>query len=84
MSSAGPVDPHLVEGGWTAKRGTTGFNLYIPPTISQGSAADAGKWVDHVRLVYPNEADLIVDYLAHRVQRPGEKINHALVLGGGT
>jgi hypothetical protein len=33
-------------------------------------------------LVYPEEADHIVQWLAHRVQRPQEKINHALVLGG--
>ena len=32
--------------------------------------------------VYPDEADHIVPWLAHRVQRPQEKLNHALVLGG--
>ena len=30
----------------------------------------------------PDEAEHIIDWLAHRVQRPHEKINHALVLGG--
>jgi hypothetical protein len=35
-----------------------------------------------VRCVYPDDADHIIVWLAHRVQRPGEKINHALVLGG--
>ena len=35
-----------------------------------------------MRKVYPDEADHIVAWLAHRVQRPHEKINHALVLGG--
>ena len=32
--------------------------------------------------IYPDDADHIIDWLAHRVQRPQEKINHALVLGG--
>jgi hypothetical protein len=32
--------------------------------------------------VFPNEADHIVFWLAHRVQRAYEKINHALVFGG--
>jgi phage terminase large subunit-like protein len=39
-------------------------------------------WIEHIRRVFPNNADHIIQYLAHRVQRPGEKINHALVLGG--
>jgi hypothetical protein len=39
-------------------------------------------WLDLVRKVYPDEADHIVRWLAHRRQRPAEKINHALVLGG--
>ena len=36
----------------------------------------------HVEKVYPDEAGRIIDFLAHRVQRPQEKINHGLVLGG--
>jgi len=35
-----------------------------------------------VRRVFPVGAEHIVTWLSHRVQRPGEKINHALVLGG--
>src|SRR5262249_7283484 len=31
---------------------------------------------------FPNDAVHIVHWLAHRVQRPQEKISHALVLGG--
>ena len=32
--------------------------------------------------IYPGHASHIVHWLAQRVQRPAEKINHALVLGG--
>ena len=60
----------------------TCFNLYLPPTIEPGDAAKAGPWLDHVHKVYPDDAEHIVQWLAHRVQRPQEKINHALVLGG--
>jgi hypothetical protein len=42
----------------------------------------AQPWVDHVRKVFGSGVDHIISWLAHRVQRPGEKINHALVLGG--
>lgn len=70
------------EGGWIDRKGVTCFNLYYPPIVEPGDAAAAGRWLDHVRLVYPDDAEHIVDWLAHRVQRPQEKINHALVLGG--
>jgi hypothetical protein len=36
----------------------------------------------HIRKIYPADADHLVKWLAHRVQRPQEKINHAIVLGG--
>jgi hypothetical protein len=42
----------------------------------------AGPWIDHVCKVYPDDADHIIMFLAHRVQKPHEKINHGLVLGG--
>jgi Family of unknown function (DUF5906)/Bifunctional DNA primase/polymerase, N-terminal len=70
------------EGGWIERPGCTVFNLYRPPAIVPCNAAGAIPWLDHVHRVYPDEADHIVRWLAHRVQRPQEKINHALVLGG--
>lgn len=72
----------LVEGGWIERPGFRAFNLYLAPTLKRGDPAKAGPWLDHVRRVYPSEAEHIIVWLAHRVQRPGEKINHALVLGG--
>jgi hypothetical protein len=72
----------LFEGGWITHGGVCVFNLYLPPTVTLGDPDKAGPWIDHVELVYPDNADHIIDFLAHRVQRPGEKINHALVLGG--
>ncbi|MCS3497483.1 hypothetical protein M2189_003558 [Bradyrhizobium japonicum] len=70
-------------GGWIEHAGVSCFNLYRPPQIKLGSAAKAGVWLDHVRSIF-SEADTrhIVSWLAHRVQRPQEKCNHALVLGG--
>ena len=57
------------------------FNLYRPPVI-EPRAGDAGPWLRHVERLYGNDADHIIRWCAHRVQRPDEKINHALVLGG--
>jgi hypothetical protein len=77
------IDDELVlEGVWIDRPGVTCFNLYQPPAVTPGDAAKAGKWVDHVRYVFPDEAEYIIDWLAHRVQKPQDKINHALVLGG--
>jgi hypothetical protein len=69
-------------GGWIAKDGVTIFNLYRPPTIVHGDASKATPWVEHVHRVYPDGAEHLIRYFAHRVQRPQEKINHGLVLGG--
>jgi hypothetical protein len=72
----------IAEGGWIERQGVTCYNLYRPPTLRHGDPGKAGPWLDHVRLVYPNDADHCIPWLGHRVQRPEEKINHALVLGG--
>jgi hypothetical protein len=69
-------------GGWIEREGVACFNLYLPPQVEPGDAGKAGLWLEHVRAVYPDDADHIVRWLAQRVQRPGDKINHALVLGG--
>ena len=74
-------DKLISDGGWIERLGCTVFNLYRPPTITP-MAGDVTRWLDLVHKLYPSEADHIVAWLAHRVQRPHEKINHALVLGG--
>ncbi|MGC2779989.1 MAG: DUF5906 domain-containing protein [Bradyrhizobium sp.] len=76
------ADKLIKDGGWTERPGLNCFNLYRPPTIMLGVAANAVQWLEHLRAVYGDQADHILLWLAHRVQRPGEKVNHALVLGG--
>lgn len=84
-----PGEPLLIgdrivsEGGWIDRPGCSCFNLYRPPSPeSRGDASQAHRWIDHAQRVYPGDAEHIINWLAHRVQRPHEKINHALVLGG--
>jgi hypothetical protein len=74
----------ISEGGWIRRRGVGCFNLYRPPALTHGDAKKAGRWLRHVLRVFPDKAEArhIIRWLAHRVQRPAEKINHALVLGG--
>ena len=75
-------DKLISDGSWIDRKGATVFNLYRPPIIVLGDPSKAEPWLDHVRRIYPDEADHIIAFLAHRVQRPEEKINHGLVLGG--
>jgi hypothetical protein len=73
----------VVDGGYITKLGATTLNFYRPPPdIKLGDPAQAAFWVDHWHAIYPNDADYCIDWLACRVQRPGVKINNALVLGG--
>ena len=75
-------DRLIFDGGWIERKRVSTFNLYQPPRKQDGDPTRAGPWIDHVRRIYPADADHIIRCFAHRVQRPQEKINHALVLIG--
>jgi len=75
-------DRLVADGGWIDRVGCACINLYRPPQVKLGDARLAGKWLDLVRKVYPEDANHLIAWFAHRVQRPHEKINHGIVLGG--
>jgi phage/plasmid primase-like uncharacterized protein len=75
-------DRLISHGGWIEREGATTFNLYRPPVIELGNSTIVAPWLNHVEKVFGDDTKHIILWLAHRVQRPGEKINHALVLGG--
>jgi hypothetical protein len=74
-----PGEPMLIanqlvfDGGWIDHEGLSCFNLYRAPVIILGDPASAEPWVKHVSKVYPKDAGHIINWLAHRVQRPWEK-----------
>ncbi|MDM0052019.1 PriCT-2 domain-containing protein [Variovorax sp. J22R115] len=76
------VDVAIDQAGVIPRPGLKAFNLYRAPPSNSGHAARAGPWREHLRLLYPDEAEHIEFWLAHRIQRPGEKCNHAIVMGG--
>jgi hypothetical protein len=76
-------DRLIADGGWIDRNGVRSFNLYRPPAVDRISTPDASVWLEHAANVFGDEAKHIINWLAHRVQRPHEKVNHALVLGGG-
>ena len=76
------ADKVMADGGWINRHGCNVFNLYRPPLVQAGDASKAGPWIDHLHRVYPTDADHIAKWLAHRVQHPDQKCNHAVVFGG--
>jgi hypothetical protein len=85
-----PGDPMLVHDrlivenmGWMPRPGDTTFNLYRPPIIQDGDARKARPWLRLIVKIFgKQDARHIILWLSHRAQRPQEKINHGLVLGG--
>ena len=75
-------DKLVCDAGWLDRKKCRTLNLYRPPALGPGNAKDVLPWLDHLKKIYPDDYDHIVNFLAHRVQRPQEKINHALVLAG--
>jgi hypothetical protein len=77
------IEDRLINaGGWIERKGVSVFNLYRPPHPLRGDATKAGLWIELVTKVFPDEADHIIMFVAHRVQKPHEKINHGLLLIG--
>jgi hypothetical protein len=75
-------DRIINDGGWIDHPGVTCLNLYRQPNVAVGNARLAGPWIRHCIKVYGKDAKRLINWFAHRVQRPHEKINHALFLGG--
>jgi Family of unknown function (DUF5906)/Toprim domain len=71
----------LNEGGWIERKGVTTYNLFRPAIIVPRQG-DVALWLKHVKTLYPDATKHMITWLAHKVQRPAEKINHAIVLGG--
>lgn len=82
-----PGQPEIIE-GMTSDNGSLRpdpkgriFNRFRP-SDAVSSDGDPSVWVNHLRYIYPTDWEYIVKWMAYRIQNPGEKINHAIVLGG--
>jgi hypothetical protein len=74
----------IVNGAIIERPGVTTLNMYRPPRVAPGDPHQATRWIEHVRKVFPNDADHTIRWMAQRVQTPEIKINHALLLGSET
>jgi hypothetical protein len=73
-----PGEPKIIEGrlvaegGWIERPGCKIFNLYRPPKIVP-KPGPVDQWIALLHRLYGDDATHIERWLAHRVQRPGEK-----------
>ena len=72
----------LPGGGWSRAQALP-CSTFIAHRSRAGRPAARHAMARSVRKLFPDEGDLVIDWLAHRVQHPGIKINHVLLLGGG-
>jgi hypothetical protein len=83
-----PNDAEVIENkvitgeGWINKPGAKTLNLYKAPQIIKGAAGRAGPWLDHADMLLGEHREHVLSWFAYKVQHPGKKINHAIVLGG--
>ena len=69
---------------WRLDRAPRGACLQsLSPADNPARRSEPGQPLAQSReQIFPNDFDHIIAWLAHRVQHPEDKINHALVLGG--
>lgn len=83
-----PGQPAIIENriihvdGYVSNVGYKIINRYLAPRIKPGNANDIDPWFNHLKKIYPDDYPHMLLWFAHRAQRPGEKINHAVVMGG--
>ncbi len=64
-------------------KGRRTLNLYVAPQHHEkGDPALAGVWIEHLKKLWPQDYELLLDYFAHTIQHPEDKINYGLVLLG--
>ena len=56
------------------------MNMHKP--YKQGRNGDVSLWVNHVKHYYPEESEIIFDFLAYTLQFPTIKINYCLFMVG--
>lgn len=75
---------NCTEGVLVEAHGAALYNAYRGPLVKLGDSRLARPWLEHVWKVFPKDgdADQFMDYMAHRVQKPGEKPRFALLIAG--
>ena len=81
-----PAQPLIIKEGSATALNTWRPSRYVP--AKNVANADVQLWLDHIELIFgplaEPAANHVLDWMAFVIQRPGEKINHALVIYGET
>jgi hypothetical protein len=74
-------DKAIIAGALRDHPGNNLFNLYFPADPASGDASKAGPWLDLGEFLWGDDVEHLLDWFAFKVQFPGIKINHSIVLG---
>lgn len=74
--------PEMAPGQARDEAGRTFWNMWRGWSVAPRPGCDVGPWLDLLRRMFPVdwEREVLCDWLAHVVQRPGERISWAAVL----
>lgn len=74
--------PEMAPGQARDEAGRTIWNMWRGWSVAPRPGCDVGPWLDLLRRMFPVdwEREVLCDWLAHVVQRPGERISWAAVL----
>lgn len=74
-------DKAIIAGALRDHPGNNLFNLYFPADPITGDASKAEPWLELGKILWGDDLDHLLNWLAFKVQFPGIKINHSIVLG---
>ena len=84
-----PGKPRIIEdiivtdSGDVRAKGRRILNTYIEPHLgANGNPKMALPWVNHVKTLWPDDYEILLDYFAHLIQKPHEKANYGIILLG--
>jgi len=70
------------DGVLVARDGLVYGNKWRDTRRPRGTGGDASRWLAHVENIVGDMMPHVLDVLAHKLQFPAVKINHALLIGG--
>ena len=58
------------------------YNQWDPSVIDAGVEGDVSPWLEHLKWMYGDSAEHLIQFMAFTLQVPHQKVNHMPILGG--
>lgn len=72
----------LRDGVWRDAPGRCILNTYEPPELPMPRNMGVDRWLKHIAKIYPDDCEILLDWMSFVAQNPGIKVNWAIVLSG--